>query len=593
MNINSSAAAESSAVLQKRLMYIGFIAAFAVLIVGGLNFYLKSTLQEDITKQQEFAALIREVTNADTMRGAMRSDTYYAAYNQLLGQTTEVRNAQQQQAEHAQTFRASLEKIQVNDLPANIQESLARSLAALQVYETAGAAAMTRLSSGAITLGADFAEFDRAFALVGESNEQLRNGLTEWSANYSSASEELMLLSNVLTFLVVFLSLYVPLYARSAVFRSMNRLSDAMRALANGEKQTEVPGLGRKDEIGTMASAVQVFKENAIEMERLEADAERAKVHAEQERKNAMYRLADDFDARTSSVIGALTAAARDMQQTAERMTDASDRTSEISSAVAAAATQADANVQTVAAATEELSASAHEIAQQINKVATMAANASDEAANTSKEVRNLQEMAVSIGDVVHAIKAIAEQTNLLALNATIEAARAGEAGKGFAVVADEVKKLANETATKTEEIDGRVTAIRNAINSSVTAMDKIIHNVQSIDEATTSVTAAVEEQNAATGEIGRNVSEASNGTQQVSENIVAVQENAYQTGEASKTVLDAAGQLSRMSVELRDQVAHFLGEIRGDAENRIKLDNANMNLSAETAQVQDIVAAE
>lgn len=574
-------------------MYIGFIAAFAVLIVGGLNFYLKNTLQGDVAKQQEFAAMIRDVTDADAMRMTMRSDTYYAAYSQLLGQTTDVRSAQQRQATHAQTFRSGLEKIQGHELPPNIQESLTRAFAAFQAYENASAATMARLSSGEITLGAHFAEFDRTFAEAGEANGALRNGLSAWSATHKSASEELMMLSNVMTFLVVFLSLYVPLYTRSAVFRSMNKLSDAMRALANGEKQTEVPGLGRKDEIGTMAAAVQVFKENAIEMERLEADAEKAKLHAEQERKSAMYRLADDFDARTSSVIGALTAAAREMQQTAERMTDASDLTSEISSAVAAAATEADANVQTVAAATEQLSASAHEIAQQINKVASMATNASNEAANTSKEVRNLQEMAVSIVDVVNAIKAIAEQTNLLALNATIEAARAGEAGKGFAVVADEVKKLANETANKTEEIDERVTAIQTAINSSVIAMDKIIRNVQSIDEATTSVTAAVEEQNAATGEIGRNVSEASSGTQQVSENIVTVQENAYQTGEASKIVLDAAGQLSRMSVELRDQVAHFLGEIRGDAENRIKLDSANTNMSGETASASGAVAAE
>ncbi len=377
---------------------------------------------------------------------------------------------------------------------------------------------------------------------------------------------------------------FIPLYARKAVFQSQNRLSTAMRNLADGNLATEIPGLQRKDEIGGMANAVQVFKENALEIERMEAESAKAKERAETEKMAAMNRLADDFDERTSGIIQSLTNAAEEMQRTASSMNSASQRTSEISSAVAAAASEADANVQTVASATEELAASSQEIAQQINTVATMSTSAATEAETTSIEVRNLQDMALSIGEVVSSIKDIADQTNLLALNATIEAARAGEAGKGFAVVADEVKKLASETAQKTVEIDERVTRIQTAINSSVSAMDKVINNVRNIDHATSSVTAAVEEQNAATSEIGRNVAEASTGTQQVSLNIVTVQENAKQTGEASQTVLNAAGELSRLSADLKGQVASFLSEIRTN-------DNKSSAANSNAAEIQ--IAAE
>lgn len=352
------------------------------------------------------------------------------------------------------------------------------------------------------------------------------------------------------------------LYART-ITGPIISLMKVMGLLANRDYTAIIPFLKRGDEMGDMARTVGVFKENGLAIQKLEMEQEEAKKRSDIEKRDAMNNLANDFDTRTSGIIKSLAAAATEMQATAQQMTSVSANTTHASQIVASAASEADNNVQVVAAATEELSASSREIAQQISNVAHKSSRASDEAEKTSQQVGELNALADSIGDVISSIKEIAEQTNLLALNATIEAARAGEAGKGFAVVADEVKKLATETANKTVEIDERVGRIQAAIRSSVEAVGRIINDVREIDHATSAVAGAVEEQNAATAEIGRNVNEASQGTQQVAQNIHDVQRNAEETGESANALSDAASELAHIAESLQLQVSEFLQEIR------------------------------
>lgn len=373
------------------------------------------------------------------------------------------------------------------------------------------------------------------------------------------ARDLIMMCAAAILVIVAIISFF---FARG-ITNPIKALMSVMTVLANRDYSVTIPYQERGDELGDMARSVDVFKQNGLAVQKLEREQEEAKLQAEKDKKIAMNNLANDFDQRTAGIIKSLAAAATEMQATAAQMTSVSSNTAHASQIVASAATEADSNVQTVAAATEELSASSSEIARQISSVAEKSSRASTEAVKTNQQVIELNTLADSIGEVVGAIKDIAEQTNLLALNATIEAARAGEAGKGFAVVADEVKKLATETASKTIQIDERVNRIQSAIRSTVEAVERIISDVNDIDHSTATVASAVEEQNAATGEIGRNVAEASTGTQQVAENIINVQKSAEETGEAANNLNSAANELAEMAENLQEQVAKFLGEIR------------------------------
>lgn len=361
----------------------------------------------------------------------------------------------------------------------------------------------------------------------------------------------------------VLISLLVFFLVSKSITRPLANLTGAMNTLAQGDLATDVPYTEAKSEIGLMARALQVFKSNALGMKKMEAEQEETKIRNEQDRKRALSDLADNFDSFVQSSIQNLLSSADNMKGAAESLNSTSEQTAQASQFVAGIASETDANVQTVASATEELSASSQEIAIQVGAVAQKAGTAAHEARNAQETVAHLNSLTNSIGEVVEAIKDIADQTNLLALNATIEAARAGEAGKGFAVVADEVKKLAIETANKTEQISDRVQGINKAIKDSVDAVERIITNVQLIDSAASSVSAAVEEQNAATGEIGRNVTEVSSGTQQVSETIQRVSSNALQTGEQSRLVLEAANDVAKLTDSLRSQINNFLSGIR------------------------------
>ncbi|MGU3360314.1 methyl-accepting chemotaxis protein [Methylobacterium sp. M6A4_1b] len=347
------------------------------------------------------------------------------------------------------------------------------------------------------------------------------------------------------------------------VSRPLRRMTDAMGRLADGDATITVPGTGSRDEIGAMAGAVQVFKDNIIRTRALEAETEAARAGAETLRRRTMHDLADRFEAAVGGVVAQVGTAATQLQATAGSMSANAGETAHRSVTVAAAAEEASSNVTTVAAAAEELGSSVDEIGRQVQGSATLAREAVSEAGQTATFVRDLSEAAQRIGDVVAMISTIAGQTNLLALNATIEAARAGEAGRGFAVVAAEVKELANQTARATDEITGQIARIQASTGQAVEAIGGITGRIREISDVATSIAAAVEEQGAATQEIVRNVAQASIGTGEVTQNVAGVAGAAEQTGTAAAQVLASASALARQSDALGGQVAQFLATIR------------------------------
>jgi methyl-accepting chemotaxis protein len=356
--------------------------------------------------------------------------------------------------------------------------------------------------------------------------------------------------------------LFVWLYVGRNILRRIRSLQRSMQLLSDGDLESEIYQSHQRDEIAAMANSLQIFREGMVQARALTADQDKDRI-AKAERATRMEKQIVGFEATVRTALDRLQTAAGSMQTTAQSMSATADQSSALVSAVASAAEETSVNVQTVSSGTEELSSSISEIGRQVVVSAEIARKAVEEAGATDATMQGLADNAARISVVVDLIQTIASQTNLLALNATIEAARAGEAGRGFAVVASEVKNLASQTAKATDEIRSQIASMQEVTTSAVGAIRNISSTIGEINDVTTAIAAAVEEQGAATREIARNVQHAAGGTSEVSSNIVGVSTASAEAGTAASEVLDASSALRREADVLRSEIDVFLSNIR------------------------------
>jgi methyl-accepting chemotaxis protein len=402
---------------------------------------------------------------------------------------------------------------------------------------------------------------------LGISVQQLVDGVqTETDASVWQARKEISAATMIMLALggltLVGSVLFVWLYVGRNILRRIGNLQRSMQLLSNGDLESEIYRSRQHDEIAAMADSLQVFRESMIEARALGAGQDKDRT-AKAERASRMEARIVEFEAAVRGALDSLQNSANSMQTTAQSMSATADQSSALVSAVASAAEETSMNVQTVSSGTEQLSSSISEIGRQVAASAQIARKAVDEAGLTDATMQGLAENAARISVVVDLIQTIASQTNLLALNATIEAARAGEAGRGFAVVASEVKSLASQTAKATDEIRSQIASMQQVTTSAVGAIRKIGHTIGTINEVTTAIAAAVEQQGAATREIARNIQHAAGGTSEVSSNIVGVSCASAEAGSAATEVLNASGALRRETDVLRAEIDAFLSNIR------------------------------
>lgn len=555
--------------LRKKFIVFGIVLLAMFLALQGILLWTKSSLVHALHAQETIGEAIANHTHADMMHDGLRGDVLYALYLAQSNAGPESRKeALEEVAQHVADFRGYVEANKKLDLPPAIRTALESVEAPLNNYIKMASDLVPLALREPQAAAAALPQFTRAFKDLEDSLGKVSDLILGEASDLKNEDIRIAFLADVVSYSSLFVSLafvfWAVWYGMRSVLRPIDEMGAAMSALAGGDVEVAIPALERTDEVGAMASTVQVFKSNAQEKLRLEAEQSETARRAEAEKRAAMKALADSFERQIGGLIGTVSEEVGKMGDTAKDLSRVVEDSTRRVSEVAHSSEQVSGNVQTVASAAEELTASIGEISRQIGQSTQIAGEASRQAETTNRKVISLAEAAGKIGEVVNMITDIAEQTNLLALNATIEAARAGEAGKGFAVVATEVKNLAAQTQQATEQISRQIGGIQTATRESVEQIKSITEVIERMNSISVAIAAAIEEQEAATQEIVRNINHTADGTRSVRNNMDGISQATNQTDSAARLVLVATQKLRQQADTLNGEVSGFLRQVRG-----------------------------
>lgn len=553
--------------LQTKFIFTGLLSAIVVAAMVGVTFWTAQLKERQADTFIRISNITQHHMEGDMMHDAMRGDALSAMLAIQSGNGTALTTAREDMDTHYAKFKENLEANKNEPLPEDIKALFEKAGSLLEAYHEAG---LDITYADVASMDYLFKDFSKRFSELEDDLEMISDEIGLWAKREGEESQRVSLLSKqisgALSIIALLLSLFVPFYAYLSIFSPQQRLIDAMQRLTEGDTNIEITGLGRKDEIGAISAALQVFKDAAIKKAQMEAEQQQVQQRAQEEKKKMMHQLAQRFEEKVQNMINGVAKASMELNLTAESMKQHVDNVNVKARSAALSSSQTSQNVHTVASASEEMAASVREISSQVGKSTQVVNEAVKRADAAGGSAASLEAAATKIGDVVGLIRDIAEQINLLALNATIESARAGEAGRGFAVVASEVKNLASQTTQATEDIAQQIDAVQGVSKQVVEALTTIKTTIDNVNQFSGGIASAVEEQTATTNEIAQNMQVAARGSEEINTSLTDITNVISTASASSQQMLGASQILLKESDRLSSEVGQFLAEIREGA---------------------------